>query len=443
MIRRLNLRADIAKLAASSGAITISRMIAAFFGFITTVIVARAYGVEAAGLSSVFGSIIFVLSAIGSWGLGKLLLIELSKRLSKNEHEEALHFVKAGFQSTWLFWCVLFPLAAWLAFSRIEASTGMGATILILVGIALLGRILVMNYMNASQVALGIKRYCLIIIMNAFINMSAVASYLLFFEPNSIVPMVGITLTAATSGTISYLWVKRSIQKRMTGSPRDNETRPPSGRSILRKSTPFMMIDVAGIAMLQGSIVVASFFIPVTQLGVYSVADKIALMASFLFLSINIAATPMISKIHDAKSNEEILEFVHRAGRLIFWATTPLIIALIFSRDLLIGTFFGPKFADASLPLLILLTGQLATSFSGVVGAYMEVTGGKKVLAKISVATSALCLALVSILAPIWGMAGIATAVACSMITARLASLIYIRARDKTWLFLSPAKSGG
>ncbi len=435
-------KSDLNRLAASSGAITVSRMIAAGFGFITTLTIARLYGQEAIGLVAIITSMVALFATAGSWGLGRFLIIDFAKHMQARRGDIVQSLLRGSLMRSWGICILLLAPLLFLVDSRLPTwAQEHFILILCLTAATLIGRTMVISYMNASQAVIGVKRFCVLIIFGSAVNTAVVFLYSQFFQADPVVPIVGVTMAATLTGLLAFMW---SYAKARTVRPNCStvEDQTPN-KSLLKRSTPFLMIDASGIILMQGSIIVASFFVSVSQMGAFAVAEKIALMASFLFLSINLAATPAISRIHNAKSQEEVLSFVRKAGKFIVLATIPPLLLLIAIRDPLLTKVFGPEYAAASTALLFLLIGQVASSLSGIMGAYLQVTGGQKLLASISLSMSFACLLLVALLTPAYGITGLAAAIAICTIAARILALVAIRARDGVWLLWIPSPKRG
>ena len=76
--------------------------------------------------------------------------------------------------------------------------------------------------------------------------------------------------------------------------------------------------------------------------------------------------------------------YARKVSGLIFFTSLPLVVSILFARDLLLETYFGADFANASSLIVILLIGNSVVALTGVTNPYFTMSGGQNSLAKIT-----------------------------------------------------------
>lgn len=160
--------------------------------------------------------------------------------------------------------------------------------------------------------------------------------------------------------------------------------------------------------------------------GIYNAANKIAQLAAFPFMAVNMLGATLIAELYASGRIEELRSLLRRITRITFAGTAIIVLGLaVFGKWFL--SLFGQDFTDAYIPLCILLAGHLFIALSGPLLAVMA-QAGKHIPASIIVGCSViLSLILNFILIPKFGMYGAATASSFVWIFQRLAASAYMR----------------
>ncbi len=183
-----------------------------------------------------------------------------------------------------------------------------------------------------------------------------------------------------------------------------------SAMNLVLKRTDILMLD-----LLQGAEAVAY----------YSVATRLADLAAFGLLVVNMIAAPMISELYNKGNHKELQKMITLAARGIFVLTLLITLILIFGGKLLLGVS-GPQYVIGYTPLLILLAGQAVNSLSGSVGFIMTMTGYQNQAAMIIASGSVLSIILNALLIPPFGMNGAAIATSITTALWNIVMLIFV-----------------
>jgi O-antigen/teichoic acid export membrane protein len=180
--------------------------------------------------------------------------------------------------------------------------------------------------------------------------------------------------------------------------------------NLVLKRTDILMLD-----LLQGPEAVAY----------YSMATRLADLAAFGLLVVNMIAAPMISELYNKGNRNELQKMITLAARGIFVLTLLITLILIFGGKLLLAVS-GPQYVIGYVPLLILLAGQAVNALSGSVGFIMTMTGYQNQAAIIVASGSMLSILLNALLIPPFGMNGAAIATSITTALWNIAMLIFV-----------------
>ena len=168
------------------------------------------------------------------------------------------------------------------------------------------------------------------------------------------------------------------------------------------------------------------------DVGIFRVALQGGMLVSFGLTAINLIVGPHIARIYEQGDMLLLQKLVTVVTRVAFVMSLILAMFFVISGPIFLETLFGSAFAEAYVPLLIIAGGQTINAFTGCVGQILYMTKHETEVAK-AVAVGAVCnVALVAILAPIWGYSGVAVAQATSVVIWN--ATLAFRVRQRTGL---------
>lgn len=199
-----------------------------------------------------------------------------------------------------------------------------------------------------------------------------------------------------------------------------------------------MMLS-GSLLLLSGWIntIILGMYAPETEVGIFTVALKIATFTSFVLMSVNSVTGPRFATAFHKNDFKELSLHAHKAARLNFYASLPVFILILVFKDVILK-IFGEEFLAGSTILLMLLCGQAINSFSGAVGTFMNMTGNEKVFQRIVLFSTIINLILCMILIPSMGMMGSAIACSVYMILWNILTAVYIYHKYKIAMWFNP-----
>ena len=208
---------------------------------------------------------------------------------------------------------------------------------------------------------------------------------------------------------------------------------------ILNSSIPMMMSTSVLLIMSWADTLMLGSFCDESQVGIYNVAVKVALLASFTLTSINSISAPKISETYNNNDFPAFYKVVSQTTKTIFYSAIPLV-TFIFIFPEFILNFFGEEFLSARVALFILVFSQLINTMSGSVGVILNMTGKEKVFRNILSIALLINITLNILLIPKFEIEGAAIASAASMIFWNIYSVYYVYKKYNILAFISFSK---
>ncbi len=165
------------------------------------------------------------------------------------------------------------------------------------------------------------------------------------------------------------------------------------------------------------------------DVGIYGVTAKLVTLIAFPLGALSAIIPPLISSIHTSGDLDELRKVIRGSTRWILSIAMPIILILILEGDVILKYVFGEKFVNGYTALLILTIGQVINTGSGLVGYFLQMTGGHKVYMKITIFFSITNVILNFLLVPRFGINGAAfsTAFCLAMINIVSVFVVYNR----------------
>lgn len=408
--------------------------------FVVTLMLARALGPAQYGIYALTVAIIGFLTIPALAGVPDLITREVAAhRGAESKSDLSALFARAltlvAIMTSVIALAVLIvhalPIMAATSFAQINLATVLAALLLFaVIGFAsgfLRGLGAVTSALLPRELVFGVVLVALI-----------VAS-----RPNAHGDALTLYLFAALVAAAYSLWL---VRQNWPTAP-DTETRvAPSTRDLISTSLPFAGISVLAFTVQRIDLLVLGAFSSEVQLGIYSIAVQLALIAGMPLAIYNGIAAPRIARAFQEGQMQTIAALIGSAsiimgamailGTVLFW---------LLGKSAL-GFVFGAAFTDAFLPCVILLIGQSVNLSCGPAGLALNMTGHERRTVKGMALGAGLSLVGCFVLVPPLGMVGAAIATASAIIAWNLyLSVQLYRALGiypGPWARLTPALMG-
>jgi O-antigen/teichoic acid export membrane protein len=221
----------------------------------------------------------------------------------------------------------------------------------------------------------------------------------------------------------------------------DNEKRiyPYPFKKIVEISLPMLLVSSFALIMSWTDVLMLSYYMTAADVGVYTVAVKVALIASIGLSSINSIVAPKLVQSFSSGNLKDLEVIVQQSTRVVFFVSLPIIV-FIFIFSNVIMELFGQEFSAGVVALLLISFAQLVNSISGSVGYIMQMTNNQKIFQFIIIFSAILNIVMNYFLIPIYGINGAAFSSMISMITWNVMSVIFIKNKLGFWSIYMPNK---
>jgi O-antigen/teichoic acid export membrane protein len=209
-------------------------------------------------------------------------------------------------------------------------------------------------------------------------------------------------------------------------------------RSHLIVSLP--MILTSFIQFLNGRVDTLMYgaYSTTAELGVFTLAIKLAIITNFVISSLNTIATPKISELFWNKKMVELNKVVQSSARLIFIFALPVTLLLVIFPKVLLG-LVGEEFESGYRALQIFALTQLVNSASGMVAVFLNMTGNQVFFTRLVAVATGLNIGLNLLFIPLMGMEGaaLATLISSALWNIIGARFIYKKYKIRTYIDLA------
>jgi len=178
-------------------------------------------------------------------------------------------------------------------------------------------------------------------------------------------------------------------------------------RKLVKFSTPMGASQVLTYLIIWIDTIFLGIFYTSNEVGLYSVAMRVIVLASIVQTSFSTMFAPVISDLYVRDQHFQLQQLFKKVTRWTVLLSLPFLMPIIiFSSSVL--KVFGDQFTVAATSLAILSLGQFANNLTGPVSVMIAMTGRSKLEFANSLAIALISLVLCLIFIPRWGMAGAA-----------------------------------
>lgn len=112
--------------------------------------------------------------------------------------------------------------------------------------------------------------------------------------------------------------------------------------------------------------------------GLFKAAQQLSALSGIVVVAVNSACAPYIASLYRVGDRRELAKLLRNAALVMMAGTAPLSIIMIVFGETVLSLVFGPEFARAHAALLLLAAGQLTISSLGLVGLLLNMSGHER-----------------------------------------------------------------
>lgn len=196
--------------------------------------------------------------------------------------------------------------------------------------------------------------------------------------------------------------------------------------SLLPTAFPLFLATASNVISASVAVIMLGWLAESQDVGLYSVAARLALLTSFFHTVVNSVLSPKIAALYEQDNKKELQKMIKKVTRgLLILGISTLIAFTFFGNNILV--LWGSEFKNAYYLLVILSIGQLVNLGTGAVGSLLIMTGNEKIQGRIAVIFLLLSIPLNFILIKKYGGIGAAISTALIVSLQNIIRLIFVR----------------
>ena len=236
---------------------------------------------------------------------------------------------------------------------------------------------------------------------------------------------------------IAFIWSFRLALSKLNNKNFKSKT---NSWKFTKESFPMMMSSSVLIILGWIGTFVMGIYRESDEVGIYTVAVKVATLLNFCLQAVNSILAPKIANKFAAGEKDSYQKLITLATSINFISSIFIALLIFIFNQSILG-FFGEEFKSAKYLLFLLCVGQIINSFCGSVAVVLQMTGNQIVYQYFMLTALVVNLILVFGLTPIYGAFGAAIASISSMILWNIGGALYLKKRLKiTTYFTLPIK---
>jgi len=227
------------------------------------------------------------------------------------------------------------------------------------------------------------------------------------------------------------LWLKRLLPFEVKRVKAEYEPGP-----WLKSAFPMLISNGMQIILGQTDIVMLGMMCGAEDVGLYAVAQRVAILLLYVTMASNMILAPVMSRLYADKEKARLQRILTRAIRISFFSILPFALFFIFLGNIVL-TVFGDSFVNAHSALAILSFGRLVDVFvGGGTGAIMLIAAGEeRIVAHIFVYIVCINVILNFLLIPPYGIFGAALASVISLVVSKI--MLVVNSAKKTGIYVT------
>jgi len=198
--------------------------------------------------------------------------------------------------------------------------------------------------------------------------------------------------------------------------------------AMIRESFPMFLSGSLFLLMSWVDILMLGNFNSQTDVGIYTIAMKLAGLTTLILFAVNTILGPKISEFYHNKEMDSLARMVQTAAKITFILSIPILLIILLFPEFLLQ-LFGDEFNTIAgkHTLIILAIGQMINVFFGAVIYILDMTGKQIISRNILFLTAIINIALNYYLIPIYGIKGAAIATSISIFCWTVLGAVYVK----------------
>ena len=212
-------------------------------------------------------------------------------------------------------------------------------------------------------------------------------------------------------------------------------TEQPTKKELLQVSIPIYVTALTNGLGRIGGLWILTAVASETETAIYGVTVQLASLITVLLTVVNRVLPPTIASLAHSGNAGDLEKITRTVAGISFAVVIPVIIALLFFGETILGLAFGSVYKAGALALFLLAAGRAVDVFCGSSGIVLQMSGLERLLMGITVATTVAGLMLAWRLGSAFGVTGAAAGALVMIVVQNIAMArsAYLRLGVKTW----------
>ena len=393
------------------------RVLGAAMAFIFNLIIARKLGAEQSGYFFLSLALVMLLSSVARLGFENTVLRFSSSSVSEgNTIKCILNFaLKHSIPIAIAFSVLIYFSASFLALAvfskpnianslKMIAPATVGFVVVFLVAMSLQAR----HKLIASIPCQNIAHFVL-----------CGGAVILFNTESADVAALYLSLSLGITSSFFY-WL--SIKNL------NNNGEKPDPQQLWHSARPNWVIVIMSQAVQWSAPLIIGVFLAAQQVAFFSVAQRLALLTSFILIAVNLVVAPKFSAFHAKGDDVGIRKTAILSVRLLVLSALPIVLFMLIFPEFLMS-LFGDEFKQGAILLQILVLGQTVNVVTGSVGFLLMMSGHERDMRLVTLISGFGVLISVPIFTKLFGAVGAATATAFFISLQNLLAVYFVKKR--------------
>lgn len=201
-----------------------------------------------------------------------------------------------------------------------------------------------------------------------------------------------------------------------------------STKAMLASAWPLWIVLLMGQFIQWTGQFVGGAYLPPDQIAHLAVAQRTALLVSFILMAVNMVVGPRFAALHAAGDMDGLRNMALTAVRLMALGSMPVVAVMLIFPGFLMG-LFGEGFIGGALLLQVLAIGQFINVLTGSVGYLLTMSGHERDLRNTLLIVAPISVVITFILVPLYGAFGAALSTALAVGAQNLLAVYWVKRR--------------
>ncbi len=350
------------------------KVLAAGLAFCLNVVLARLLGAEGSGIYFLAFTIVLIIATIGRVGMENALVRFIAANVSAGRpgkvlgvYQKAMRYslTAAILLSTLLF--LFAPLMSQRLFNKPALEQPLAVMALAVVPLALLTL-----HAYALQ---GLKKIAASVSVQSIVVPLLTCLIALLFVPAYGIDAAvwGYLLAIVVTLTIGR-WLWQRVTSSFNTYPAEFDS-----KELMASSMPLFGVVLMNMVITWSPMLFLGVWESSENLGIYSAANRTAMLTSFVLVAVNSIAAPQFATLYQQGDMQALGVVARNSAKIMVVLATPvLLLFLLFPEWVL--SIFGEEFKQGAVVLMILAIGQFLNVATGSVGQLLSMAGCEKQL---------------------------------------------------------------